>query len=474
MVGATMPLAFRIRNLGPIESADLELGALTIIAGRNNTGKTYLTHSLYGFLKWWQQRTGAARLLANDGEGPPAAFPDLGALAKRIFKGSRASFPLSREEFGQHRAIVIQRLNTFFSRQAKTGAAGISHPVDGASIELTGSLEHDPGARSTAAQSGSEASGLALEYDGRRVVITARHYLGRWEPSGRPEDHLSHDYVDLLLPGVLSDPFILSAERFGISLFYRELGADRSLAKALQLIAGEFGGEDAGPVPPFLIDRPLPYTLPVNDNLAHTAGIRDHKLDKSDLHGSRIFDYLREMIDGNYSVNYDGIRFRSRSRGQDRPFNIALPAASSSVRGLSDLYFFLRNVARKGQLIMIDHPESQLDTANQIRLARLLAQIVNAGVRVLITTHSDYLIKEFNNLVMLSRQFAGKADLVKRLGYKRKDFLARESIRAYVAENNSLTKCAVDRFGTDVPVFDATIDAINHAANELTARLQEG
>ena len=29
----------------------MELGDLTIIAGRNNTGKTYLAYTLYGFLK---------------------------------------------------------------------------------------------------------------------------------------------------------------------------------------------------------------------------------------------------------------------------------------------------------------------------------------------------------------------------------------------------------------------------------------
>ena len=42
---------FRFSNLGPISEAELELGDLTIIAGRNNTGKTYLTYVLYDFMK---------------------------------------------------------------------------------------------------------------------------------------------------------------------------------------------------------------------------------------------------------------------------------------------------------------------------------------------------------------------------------------------------------------------------------------
>ncbi len=38
-------------NLGPINKAELELKDLTIIAGANNTGKTNLAYTLYGFLR---------------------------------------------------------------------------------------------------------------------------------------------------------------------------------------------------------------------------------------------------------------------------------------------------------------------------------------------------------------------------------------------------------------------------------------
>ena len=34
------PVTFTFANVGPITNAKLELGDLTVIAGRNNTGKT--------------------------------------------------------------------------------------------------------------------------------------------------------------------------------------------------------------------------------------------------------------------------------------------------------------------------------------------------------------------------------------------------------------------------------------------------
>ena len=70
-----------------------------------------------------------------------------------------------------------------------------------------------------------------------------------------------------------------------------------------------------------------------------------------------------------------------------------LHLASSSAIGLSDLYFYLRYMASKEHLLIVVEPESHLDTANQIQFARVLARFVDMGIKVLVTTHSDYLIK---------------------------------------------------------------------------------
>jgi len=38
-------LSFTFEKLGPVQKADLELGDLTVIAGANNTGKTYIAYT---------------------------------------------------------------------------------------------------------------------------------------------------------------------------------------------------------------------------------------------------------------------------------------------------------------------------------------------------------------------------------------------------------------------------------------------
>ena len=41
-----------VKNLGVLKQAEFELGELTLICGGNNTGKTYATYALFGFLQY--------------------------------------------------------------------------------------------------------------------------------------------------------------------------------------------------------------------------------------------------------------------------------------------------------------------------------------------------------------------------------------------------------------------------------------
>ena len=47
-------MKIKVKNLGVLKQAEFELGDLTIICGANNTGKTYATYALFGFLHTWR------------------------------------------------------------------------------------------------------------------------------------------------------------------------------------------------------------------------------------------------------------------------------------------------------------------------------------------------------------------------------------------------------------------------------------
>ena len=46
----------KLKNLGILRQAEFTLGDLTIICGGNNTGKTYATYALCGFLYLWREQ----------------------------------------------------------------------------------------------------------------------------------------------------------------------------------------------------------------------------------------------------------------------------------------------------------------------------------------------------------------------------------------------------------------------------------
>ena len=49
-------MKIKVTNLGVLRQAEFSLGDFTIICGENNTGKTYATYALYGFLELLQNR----------------------------------------------------------------------------------------------------------------------------------------------------------------------------------------------------------------------------------------------------------------------------------------------------------------------------------------------------------------------------------------------------------------------------------
>ena len=50
-----MSLTVRLKNIGILKQAEFSMGDLTLICGENNTGKTYATYALYGFLQSWSR-----------------------------------------------------------------------------------------------------------------------------------------------------------------------------------------------------------------------------------------------------------------------------------------------------------------------------------------------------------------------------------------------------------------------------------
>ena len=79
--------------------------------------------------------------------------------------------------------------------------------------------------------------------------------------------------------------------------------------------------------------------------------------------------------------------------------DIELTRTSSMVSELAPVVLFLRGVMGKGDWLIMEEPEAHLHPAAQTSMAQLLGRMVRAGLQVVITTHSDWLLKEIGNLI---------------------------------------------------------------------------
>ena len=80
--------------------------------------------------------------------------------------------------------------------------------------------------------------------------------------------------------------------------------------------------------------------------------------------------------------------------------DIRLTQASSMVTELAPLVLYLRSLVQPGDTLIIEEPEAHLHPGAQADMAVILARLVRAGVKVIITTHSDWLLQEIGNLIL--------------------------------------------------------------------------
>ncbi|MBF2761105.1 MAG: ATP-binding protein [Ectothiorhodospiraceae bacterium AqS1] len=167
------------------------------------------------------------------------------------------------------------------------------------------------------------------------------------------------------------------------------------------------------------------YAQPIADYIDWLNEIPEiMRKDSKDFH--RYAEMLKKrLLKGAFSVNKKtgDITFkprRSKIEGH-KTRSVSLHIASGTVKSLFGLWFYLEYQAKQGDLLMIEEPEINLHPANQVEMARLLARLVNAGLRLVVSTHSDYIIRELNSLIMLNQQ--GSGGMRKKYRYKEEEIL---------------------------------------------------
>ena len=105
-------------------------------------------------------------------------------------------------------------------------------------------------------------------------------------------------------------------------------------------------------------------------------------------------------------------------------------------------------------------------------MARALARLVNSGVNVLVTTHSDTFVQQINNLMHLYNH-PRKSELMQKLGYEESDLINPEHAKAYeFLENGEKTNVSEVKRELEGFIVPSLNDTLMKLAKETIA-LQE-
>ena len=399
----TPKVEISVRNFGPIVEADLDLRPLTVFVGPSNTGKTYLSVLIYALHRVFGDLSGfpsmhILRLLAYGLDYDPPV--DTKELLEAFNKANRNQ-PFKFSELPKAvRERAQTSLNTpyFFGPSLKTellrcfdldSASGLIRSPNDQNDKITISLRVGEANQNLwSLRIGASESEIILD-DGEINENTIIF------PADRLPSTPLINFDDTI--ALLSEhrryaekSYYLPAARSGI------MQSHRVIASSLVARSTRTGLETSeiptlsGVVADFM-EKLILYEgrarlrerAKPNDGMNHIA----KALEDNVLNG--------QIIIKPSPTGYPEFLYRPREMEEE----IRLTRSSSMVSELAPLVLFIRGLVRPGDTLIIEEPEAHLHPAAQTDIAATIARLVRAGVRVLVTTHSDFMLQEIGNLM---------------------------------------------------------------------------
>ena len=431
-----MVLHIIIKNFGKVESADIALNNMVVFVGNNNSGKTMIMQLIYGLreelINFCVPVSGAKKTELN-GQGLIRCDRDWfrevelsintyldenkSRIVERIY-----GIPISVEEI---RVALEDTETTYFvSSISEYRNRDVGDQKVGVSIDT---LWYENGEKRSSYKSLLLGGNVWNDAEEETLKIVWRIML-----SGKN----TLDSAQLFLP----------ASRSGLQLLYKHY------------FAGETEGNLVMPIKDFLRFLQL-YS-------------EDKQLDET---RKALLEFGEEyLLQGKVVQKGDETFYIDRYADK----MVSLHIASSMIHELTPFIKALSATQRIGWLYC-DEVENSLHPLLQREMARWLIRMVNAGMHVIISSHSDTMASRLNNLFMLTQLKRKKADyeLLSELELKDADLL-HSDVKADVYEfrNGEQGKTVVEKLefishplmGYDFQLFGSNLDKLYYEADKIT------
>ena len=402
-----------VKNLGPIAEANIDLRPLTVFVGPSNTGKTYfatLVYALHGTFNGLSHssflspfRLGIMDILSRLLTGFTTPREEIQEMLNRLGMDERP-FKLSDMPKEIREKLITIIKDTDFLREVLqdelkncfdlNAVSGLMRLIEEQRNEVTILLRIGEGNQEylninmRASESEVNIDNLTA-LDGstyNNMVLLAQE----WSAFGELLVDDNRVRIARLSCPMVPNRFYLPAARSGIMQSHRIIAS--SLVKRTTRVGLERFPEIptmSGVIADFmekiiLYEENTEFEFNFDKEMNYLAETLE-----SDVLAGRI--HVKPLSSG-YPV------FHYRPQGIEE--DIRLSQTSSMVSELAPLVLFLRSGIKPNDTLIIEEPEAHLHPGAQADMAVILARLVRAGVRVIITTHSDWLLQEIGNLVL--------------------------------------------------------------------------
>ena len=388
-----------VENFGPIEKAEIDLRPLTVFVGESNTGKTYLAALIYALQLNFE---GISRVPWS-----PYRFFQLSRLHNSLFPGSAPqTLPAEMQELvGQLTAGQLFK----FSDLPQLVHDGLQADLVSSEnlkdelrrcfdLESTSELirftENQNNPMKVSLKVGEENQTFwSVDISDSGSGIAASGFINEDTVLNSKDREIFQKALDVTDQGiplrfitpVSAKSYYLPAPRGGIMETHSVILS--SLVESATRVGLERSSGNAtlsGTIAGFLRqiinydERPLS-----SDEMNGIAKVLEDEV----LRG--------EIVVKRPAGGYPEFRYRPQKSEQ----LLRMSQSSAMVSELAPLVLFLRGIVQPGDTLIIEEPESHLHPAAQTKMALTLARLVRVGVRVIITTHSDWLLEQIGNLV---------------------------------------------------------------------------
>ncbi|MFW2177237.1 MULTISPECIES: AAA family ATPase [unclassified Moraxella] len=418
-----MELELYIENLGAIEKAEFTVNPLTVLAGQNGTGKSFVTKFLYSVLKVLNQDVYKIELFKKFNQ----FLQNSNILQEFIISSQNSAVLHSIAFINEKKMDLINAENlvyysdlSYIKNSLNSLLPMFNEEIDEHIRKLTKNEKNvTNNSEINISFNIKKTNALRLLEDNKLILNTIYKMLDKPEYTyfgivkeflitelkenfqistieqliRHSEDKLIFEIKDKVSIYIEKNEIIISQMSYNI-------GKVLNLNRLVFFESPIYWRLSASFLKGLVSDRNFFY-LAGNIKDERLTGIPQHFLDLRELvfanfkHGERpafieeCADELQSYLNGKFSSNGNDLAFET-NQGQA----IAKNLVSFGMTNLGVIQAVLsKNIINKGSFVFIDEPESNLHPEWQAILAKILVKLAENGVFVVITTHSSDMLK---------------------------------------------------------------------------------